>query len=37
VARGHGKLPVNTYPLARINEAVQDQLRGVCVKAVLIP
>lgn len=36
-----GKLPfdrlVTTYPLARINEAMEDQHRGACVKAVLIP
>ena len=28
---------VTTYPLARINEAIEDQARGVCLKAVLIP
>ncbi|MEW5686659.1 MAG: NAD(P)-dependent alcohol dehydrogenase [Pseudomonadota bacterium] len=28
---------VTTYPLARINEAIADQARGVCLKAVLIP
>lgn len=36
-----GRLPfdrlVKTYPLAAINEAVADQNRGVCVKAVLVP
>lgn len=28
---------VTTYPLARINEAIADQARGACLKAVLIP
>lgn len=28
---------VRTYPLAQINEAIADQARGDCVKAVLIP
>lgn len=36
-----GRLPfdrlVKTYPLAAINEAIADQHRGACVKAVLIP
>ncbi len=36
-----GKFPfdrlVKTYPLASINEAVTDQHKGLCVKAVLIP
>lgn len=28
---------VTTYPLARINDAIADQARGTCLKAVLIP
>ena len=36
-----GRLPfdrlVKTYPLAAINEAIADQHRGACVKAVLLP
>jgi aryl-alcohol dehydrogenase len=28
---------VKTYPLERINEAIRDQARGACLKAVLIP
>lgn len=36
-----GRLPfdrlVKTYPLAAINDAIADQHRGACVKAVLIP
>jgi aryl-alcohol dehydrogenase len=28
---------IKTYPLARINEAIDDQAKGLCVKAVLIP
>jgi aryl-alcohol dehydrogenase len=28
---------VKTYPIDRINEAIAAQLRGDCIKAVLIP